>query len=136
MTYLKAFVAGFLSTLVFHQGLLYVLWLAGGSPRVPYEMTPVPPLGVPAVLSLAFWGGLWGIVIWPLLRTSTEKSYWARALILGAVQPTLVALFVVMPLKGRGVAGGWDPNLITGALILNGAWGLGVALLMRLLGRA
>jgi len=31
-----------------------------------------------------------------------------------------------------GFAGGWDPKIIVGALLLNGAWGLGAALLMRL----
>jgi hypothetical protein len=37
-----------------------------------------------------------------------------------------------MPIKGMGLAGGWDPKIIVGALLLNGAWGLGTALLMRL----
>src|SRR5262245_37047796 len=45
---MRAFIAGFLSTLVFHQGLLTVLWWCGMLPRVPYDMTPVPPLGLPA----------------------------------------------------------------------------------------
>jgi hypothetical protein len=36
-----------------------------------------------------------------------------------------------MPLKGMPIAGGWDPKLIVGALILNGAWGVGMALLLR-----
>jgi hypothetical protein len=43
MTYLKAFIAGFASTLVFHQGLLW-LYTGGFSPRAPWNMTPVPPL--------------------------------------------------------------------------------------------
>jgi hypothetical protein len=33
------------------------------------------------------------------------------------------------------VAGGFDPKILIGALILNGAWGFGVALLMRLMGQ-
>jgi len=41
----------------------------------------------------------------------------------------------VFPLKGMGVAGGWDPKIIVGALILNGAWGLGVSLLMSWMSR-
>jgi hypothetical protein len=65
---LKAFFAGFLSTLVFHQGALTLFWLSGAFPRAPFDMSPVPPIGVPAVMSLAFWGGVWGIAIWPLLR--------------------------------------------------------------------
>jgi hypothetical protein len=44
-----------------------------------------------------------------------------------------VALFVVFPLKGLGVAGGWDPKIIVGALLLNAAWGLGTALTLRAL---
>jgi hypothetical protein len=40
-----------------------------------------------------------------------------------------------VPLKAMPMAGGWDPRLIIGALILNGAWGLGVALFIRLLAR-
>jgi hypothetical protein len=127
---LKAFFAGFLSTLVFHQGALTLFWLSGAFPRAPFDMSPVPPIGVPAVMSLAFWGGVWGIAIWPLLRHAAGAAYWLRALLIGAVGPSAVALFVVFPLKGMGVAGGWDPKIIVGALILNGAWGLGVALLM------
>jgi hypothetical protein len=45
-------------------------------------------------------------------------------------------LFLVFPLKDMPMAGGWDPKLIVGALILNGAWGVGMALLMRLMHRA
>ena len=46
-----------------------------------------------------------------------------------------MALFIVFPLKAMPVAGGWDPRIIMRALILNGAWGLGVALFIRLLAR-
>ena len=135
MPLLKAFFAGFLSTLIFHQGVLALFWLSGAFPRAPFDMSPVPPIGVPAVVSLAFWGGVWGIAIWPLLRHAAGAAYWLRALLIGAVGPSAVALFVVFPLKGMGVAGGWDPKIIVGALILNGAWGLGVALLMSWMSR-
>src|SRR2546427_13196389 len=55
MTCLKAFIAGFVSTLVFHQGLLWLLYAGGLSPMAPWNMTLVPPLHAPAVISLAFW---------------------------------------------------------------------------------
>lgn len=131
METLKAFVAGFVSTLVFHQGVLAGLHAAGISPRAAYAMTPTAPLQVPAVISLAFWGGLWGIALWWAIRRAPAVRYWSSALILGALLPSIVALCIVFPLKGLPVAGGGDPKLIAGALILNGAWGLGVALLMR-----
>jgi hypothetical protein len=135
MIYLKAFIAGFVSTLVFHQGVLWLLYVGGFSPRAPWNMTPVPPLSMPAVISLAFWGGVWGIVLWALISASTGSTYWIRALLIGALGPSLIAWFVVMPIKGMGFAGGWNSKLIVGALLLNGAWGIGVALLMRLLNR-
>ena len=135
MTHVKSFIAGFASTLVFHQGLLAVLYAAGASARAPWNMTPVPPFNAPAVISLAFWGGVWGIVLWALIRASRGAAYWAKALGIGALGPSSATWFVVMPMKGMGVAGGWDPKIIVGALLVNGAWGLGVALLMRLLNR-
>jgi hypothetical protein len=131
---LKPFVAGFVSTLIFHQGVLAMLHAAGRTPRAPYDLSPTWPFGLPQVVSLACWGGLWGIVLWPLIRSS--RSYWATAVALGALAPSAVALFVVFPLKQRPVAGGWDPAILGGALLLNGAWGLGVALLMRMLAPA
>jgi hypothetical protein len=85
------------------------------------------------VISLAFWGGVWGIVLWTLIRNSRGAAYWVWALAIGALGASLVAWFVVMPIKGMGPAGGWDPKVIVGGLLLNGAWGLGAALLMRLM---
>jgi len=124
-----AFVAGFLATLIFHQGGLGLLYLAGRVQLAPWNLSPVPPLGVPAVLSLAFWGGLWGIVLWALIRGRRGATYWGLAIVLGALLPSLVAWFVVFPIKGIALTG----TLIVGALLLNGAWGLGVALYMRLM---
>ena len=133
MEFLKAFSAGFVSTLTFHQGVLAVLYAAGFSPKPPFPMTATAPFRVPAVISLAFWGGLWGIALWLVIRGAPDLRYWTLAVALGALGPSLVALFLVLPLKGQPVAGSWDPKIIVGALILNGAWGLGVALLLRLM---
>ena len=135
MEYIKAFIAGFVSTLLFHQGALALLYAAGLSPKAPYAMAATAPFHVPAVISLAFWGGVWGIALWLAIRGAPELRYWTLATILGALGPSIVALFIVFPLKGLPVAGGWDPKIIIGALILNGAWGAGVAVLMRLMAR-
>ncbi len=130
-----SFVAGFVSTLVFHQGLLQLLHVSGVFPRAAWNMAPVPPLGMPSVLSLAFWGGLWGIVLWALIHKHTTGKKWLWGAIWGALLPSIVALFVVFPMKGMPMAGGFDPKLIVGALLLNGIWGLGVVALMRLYGQ-
>jgi hypothetical protein len=129
--FVQAFIAGFVSTLVFHQGVLALLYLAGAVPHAPYDVHAVPPLGLPAVISLAFWGGVWGAAIWLLLKHVGGAAYWVWAVLIGAIGPSVVALFIVYPLKGMPVAGGWDPKLLGTALLLNGAWGLGLALLMR-----
>jgi hypothetical protein len=97
-------------------------------------MAPTAPFGVPQVLSLAFWGGVWGIPLWLAVRRKRGTNHWLAALAFGAVLPSLVAWFVVLPLKGQPVAGGWKPSLLLLGLLLNGAWGIGTAILMRFAG--
>ena len=41
--FMKAFIAGFVSTLVFHQGLLTLFYLTAVVPRAPYDFGAVPP---------------------------------------------------------------------------------------------
>jgi hypothetical protein len=134
MNHLKAFIAGFVSTLVFHQGLLALLHATAQAPA-PFDMTATAPLHVPRVISLAFWGGVWAIALWPLIRPNSNWRYWVVALVLGALGPSLVALLVVFPLKGMPFAANWDPKIWVGAFLLNGAWGIGVAAIMKLLAR-
>lgn len=130
MSLLKTFIAGFVSVLIFHQGVIALLYFAGLTSRAPFVLTPTAPLGIPQVVSLAFWGGVWAIVLWPLIQRATSRSrYWLTAFVLGAVAPSLVAWFVVAPLKGQPMAGGGQMKILMAALLANGAWGLGVALL-------
>lgn len=129
---LLGFLAGALSVLIFHQGMLALLHVLGLTPGAPYSMEPTRPLGVPQVLSLAFWGGLWGIVLAFLLaRSRAGRSYWIAALAFGAILPTLVAWFVVAPLKEQPLAAGGQPSAMLTGVLVNAAWGLGAALLLR-----
>jgi hypothetical protein len=131
----RGFAAGFVAVLVFHQAALLVLHLAGLVPGVPWRFDPVPPLGVPAVVSAAFWGGVWGIIFVLLSpRFGRGVGYWAASILFGAVAPTLVAWFVVAPLKGLPVGGSFAwPGVIIGPIV-NGAWGLGTALVLIAIG--
>ena len=97
--WLRAFIGGFLATLIFHQGVWFLLHLAGAVPP-PFSLEPTQPLGVPKVISLAFWGGVWGIPIWMLIRHSRGPKFWFKAAAFGAVGPSLVALAIVYPIKG------------------------------------
>jgi len=131
MPYLRSFAAGFLATLLFHQVLLGILHAAGAVPFAPFNFAPTAPLGVPQVLSLAFWGGLWGIVLWALLHRAHGVHRWLWAIAIGAVAPTAVAVVVVFPLKGIPVH---EATILLG-LLLNGAWGLGTEVFLRVLPR-
>ena len=129
---LLAFAAGFLAVLVFHQGGLALLNALGLTDRAPFALEPTKPFGVPQVISSAFWGGLWGIVLAYAFR---GKLTYARGFTFGAIALTLVALLIVLPLKGQPMGGGWDPQIIVGSLILNGLWGLGTTIFLKLFAR-
>ena len=124
------FVAGFVVTLVFHQIGFYLLHMLGMTPSLPYSIDAVPPFGVSRFLLLACWGGIWGIVfvlVEPYFA-SILGGYWVGAIVFGAVFPTLVAWFVVLPLKGLPVAGSLRfPGLLVGPIV-NGLWGFGIGL--------
>lgn len=131
---LLGFIAGFLATLLFHQLTLAILWSVGLAPFGPFSMAPTQPFGVPAVLSLAFWGSVWGILFAQIEgRFSPRGVYWVMAFLFGAFLPSLVALLVVLPLKGRPVGGGWYPSLLLTAFLINGAWGIGTGLFLKAL---
>ncbi|MEN6439558.1 MAG: hypothetical protein ABFD97_13370 [Syntrophobacter sp.] len=133
---LSGFVAGFLATLVFHQLTLLILWGLNVAPFGPFSMTATSPFGIPAVVSLAFWGGIWGIFFTQTERSFPAKGgYWLAAFAFGAILPTVVALFIVLPLKGRPMGGGWHLPLMATAFLANGAWGVGTALFHKMLSR-
>ncbi|KJS33338.1 MAG: hypothetical protein VR64_00545 [Desulfatitalea sp. BRH_c12] len=126
---LAGFMAGFLSTLTFHQLTLWALWRFGLAPSAPYVMTAVPPFGIPAVLSLAFWGGVWGIAFALILRSFPRIRYWLFAFLFGAILPSMVAFLIVFPLKG--IPMGWQLPLLMRVFLLNGMWGLGTGVFLK-----
>ena len=129
---LLGFLAGFLSVLTFQSGLVAVLHAAGAVPSAPWSMAPVPPFGVPRSLSAAFWGGLWGVA-YALLepRLTARLGWWPGGLAFGAVLPVLVLWFVVLPLKGLPVGGGFAPAGVLLAIVVHAVFGLGTALVFR-----
>ena len=126
-----AFVAGFVATLVFHQAVLWCLHNFGYVPRAPWSMQHVPPFGIPAVISLAFWGGVWGVIMIPMIARRRGSAFWIAAILFGAIFPTLVAWFIVAPIKHMPIAGGWNPKTMMVGPLVNGVWGFGTALIYR-----
>jgi len=130
----SGFIAGFLATIIFHQLTLMLLWKAGFAPFAPFSLTPTYPFGVPAVISLAFWGGVWGIAYAYIDgRFPQGAGYWPVAFLFGGIAPSAVALLIVLPLKGHPVGGGWHAPLLITALLVNGAWGIGTGLVLHIL---
>lgn len=129
------FIAGALSVLIFHQGALALLHVMNFTPATPFAMKATQPFGVPQVWSLAFWGGVWGVVLAAALARMEGARLVGAAIVFGAVVLTLVAWFVAAPLKGQPIAAGWHPAAMAVGPIVNAAWGLGTGLGLWLFGR-
>src|ERR1700683_4751008 len=113
------FVAAFLAVPVFHQLGIEFCHLIGLTAGTPYNLRPVPPFGVPQVISLAFWGGMWGIVfvLAERLIARFPGGYWRGSILFGAILPTVFSWLVVAPLKGLPLGYGFSfPGLLIGPL--------------------
>jgi hypothetical protein len=132
-----AFAAGFIAVLALHQPVLGLLASAGITQAVPYASKAVGPLGVPQFISAAFWGGVWGMVLHAASRRwPAGAGFVLKCLLFGMIFPTLVAWFVVAPLKGLPMAGGFKANGMITGLCVNAAWGLGTGILLALYRRS
>ncbi|MBU8543085.1 MULTISPECIES: hypothetical protein [Roseomonadaceae] len=139
---LVGFLCGALAVIVFHQGTLYVLYHQFALIKmlgVPdafrpgaagFNIRPVPPFGVPQVLSLAFWGGVWGIVLAGLIRWGRLPDL-LTGFLLGAVICTVVGFTLVAEWRGVPMWAGGNTIVWARAALLNGAFGWGTAFLMR-----
>ena len=123
------FTAGALSHITF-QGALGLLYYATGLiPGLPWSLNPLPPFGVPQTVNFAFWAGLWGIaygLVQP--RFSARFGLLTGGLIFG-VAAMLARWFVVLPLKGLGVAEGLVPQAMFVYAGFHLVFGIGLALL-------
>ena len=133
---LVGFIAGAVAVLVFHQGALAMLHSMGLTQNTAFSMKAVGPWGVPQVWSLAAWGGVWGILLAAALHRLDGPALVTAAVIFGAILPTLVAWFVVAPLKHQPMAAGLVPSAMMIGPIVNAAWGLGTGVGLILFGRA
>ena len=126
------FIAGAVGVLIFHQVSILILHIAGVLPNAPYSLQPTAPFGVPQFLSLAFWGGIWGIVLILIMeRVRGANRLWV-AFIFGGILPPLVAALVVVPLKGGNPADWLEWHHLVFGFLINAVWGLGTALAYRL----
>jgi hypothetical protein len=128
------FVAAILSVLIFHQAMweiLHALALPGLAMPSAYPMDPIPPFGIPRIVDLCFWGGLYGAVF-GLLLPRLSPPLWMWGLVLGLIA-ALVGLLLVPAIKGLPIGAGWAPLSWLRSFLINGCWGIGVGIILPLL---
>lgn len=131
---------GAFSVIAFHQTTLLLLHYHAhklpvlieylGRAPAAYSFTPVPPLHVPMIASQAFWGGLWGILLAWLIRVLPFDDL-PLGFIFGAVVLSLTGFTLVASLNGQPLYANGNSQVWFRAALLNGAWGFGVAFLLR-----
>ncbi len=136
-TIIVGFIAGFVGVLVFHQLGFWIATEMGLVKAQIYNMKPVPPLGVPTILSAAFWGGLWGIVgAYVVQRLPAALDGPVGWILFAGVVVTLVNWFVVLPIKGAPMGGGFRMPGVVVVPVVYAFWGLGMWVISGLLRRA
>ena len=133
------FVAGALSVATFFFAAWWTLRTAGIIPATAppvWAMDPrVPPLGVPRALNLIFWGGVWGLVLNLAFSSLRGTAWWLAWMLAGAIAVAGVAIFVVPAIKGLPIDNLTPQRFLLSGLI-NGIYGLGAAVWLRLIGGA
>jgi hypothetical protein len=118
-----------IATLIVHQPLVWAAQRVAGTPWRAFDLTAIPPLGVPAVLSAIFWGALWGPVIALAGRGSTPARHVRAGVAIGIATTIVGALRIVL---GPNIAmpTTYAERLIVASIVINAiwAWSVSVAL--------
>jgi hypothetical protein len=126
------FFAGAFSHVIFQNLVIAILYPAKLFPAPPWNWASVPPFGVPQTLNLAFWAGLWGVAYALLEPWLTGRLGWLAGGLVYGLAPLLGFWLIVLPIKGAGIGGGFDPAAVPVHIALHAAYGVGVAILFRL----
>lgn len=123
--------AGALAVLVFHQTTLQVFFWLGLSPQAAFRIAQVPPFNAPLVVSITFWGAVYGAVI-GLVLPWVRGPLFVKTAVAGVCAMAL-AWFLFLPLMGRSAAFGWQAWPMLRSFAAYQMWGMGVSLLLPLL---
>ena len=124
-------VAGAISVLVFHQTTLQIFFWLGWAPLAAFRIAQVPPFNAPLVVSITFWGAIYGGVF-GLLLPWVRAALWLKGMLAGLCAMAL-AWFVFLPLMGHRAAFAWQAWPMLRSFIAYQMWGLGLTLLLPLL---
>jgi len=124
-------IAGAISVLVFHQTTLQLFFWLGMAPQAAFRVAVVPPFHAPMVVSITFWGAVYGGML-GLLAPYLPRPILVRGLLAGLCA-MLIGWFVVRPLAGNPMAFGWHVQPMLRSAAASCMWGIGVTLILPLL---
>ena len=135
------FIAGAVTVLTFHEGVIYLLAMAGYIPNRAWSMTPpIPPWGVPRLLNNVFWGGLWGALFALVYNWVPGGMAWLKGVIYGLFIVVVSNWFLLPLIRGRyfGVGdpaflSGLNPQLMLMTIAIVGGFGLGLGIIYGLI---
>ncbi len=123
---LLGFVAGFLATITFHQAAIWLVLRVLPFPFSPWNMA-LNDYGLPRVVALSVWAGVWGIGLCLLLR---RGALW-QAAVLGSVVPSVWGWTVIAGMRGAPMFANGNLRLILLVLFVNAVWGAATLWLFR-----
>jgi hypothetical protein len=134
------FIAGALAVPIFHQSMVLVLHLLGFTPNFPWNFAPMRggifSLPIPMLVNSMFWGGLWGVLFAAVAGLIPIGATALKGLAFGLAGTWLLGNGILVPFFKSGTFfWGFNPaNMWRGALI-NGFFGVGVALIYKVLAK-
>jgi hypothetical protein len=123
--------AGALAILIFHQTTLQIFFWLGLSAQASFRIAHVPPFNAPLVVSITFWGAVYGGLL-GLVLPWTRGPLCAKTAVTGMCA-TGLSWFVFLPLMGQATAFGWHAGPMLRSFAAYQMWGIGVCLLLPLL---
>jgi hypothetical protein len=137
-TLILGFVAGAISVLVFHQGMIFLLYMMKQTPNFPWNVTAMKTgMGLPILINQMFWGGLWGVGFAAIGHLIPVTHNILRGAVYGLLGPFLLGGGVLVPLLKQTGPYFWmwpGQRWIVGALI-GAAFGVGIAVILRALAK-
>jgi len=140
--WLIGFIVGVCAMMAFHQGTLHILHhhaaklpmlieTFGRFPRA-YDFTSLRANGLPLLVMLGLWGGIWGIIIATLVRLTRITSFdLPLGLLFGAFVITFVETTDLPGLLGLPRLASGNEQAMLRAAVLNGAFGFGTVFFLR-----
>lgn len=126
---LSGFAAGLLAVPTFHQLTVWLLHNAGLVMNPPFSLRPEPPFGVPRLLSISFWGGVWGVLVVLILLARPRLPTIMTAVGVGILGAAAVSMTLAPAMRGLPMPI-LDPSRWWRPILVNGVWGLGTGLIL------